>query len=286
MQRTFALLQSPEGRAKLLNPRTLATLLLLLVALAVCVVAIRQVVPLGFDWVTTYSTLPGIWQAPYTNENFTNPPWVTFVLPHALLPVDWGNAVNFLLNIAVPLLVIFKYRGGPIAILLTFTSPMMIDLARVNNIDWLPLATFLLPAQWGLPLLLLKPQILGGAALIWWKKHGFSLRMLLPSLIIVALSFLIWGLWFQEAGLLPFANIWNFAPFPIGIPFGIYIIYLAWRDDDEILGAAATPFFSPYVAHYSLSGLVALLACRYPRAAFCLSFGFWWYTIVTERRFS
>ncbi|KKK58372.1 hypothetical protein LCGC14_3045110, partial [marine sediment metagenome] len=57
------------------------------------------VLPVGRDWQTyNVATISQI-QAPYDIPDFAGMPFAYFVLPHALLPIDIGNAINLALNI-------------------------------------------------------------------------------------------------------------------------------------------------------------------------------------------
>ena len=269
-----------------LNREQVVTLVVLSVAFVGVVIAMRFYYPVGVDWRETFH--PAVsqnWRDPFLTPTFTNPPWLMALLPHAWLGLEWGNAVNMALTFMVLGAVIWRYKGGWQALLLTFTSPVFFDLARTNNIDWVAALAFLLPPMWGLPLLAIKPQTLGGAALIWWKRQRFSPLMLLPLVIITGLSFAIWGLWpLRVNGLPEAARFWNFAPWPFAVPLGIYILYQAYKAEDAILGAAASPFLVPYFAPYSLAPLLALLACKHRRVATFVYFGFWFFFIVETRR--
>jgi hypothetical protein len=240
--------------------------------------------PIGVDWQHNFDPLSERWRDPYALPTFTSPPWVTALVPHAWLPLAWGNAVNLLLNIAVLLALLRRFGGGWPGHLLVFTAPVFFDLARTNNVEWIPGLAFLLPAQWGLPLLAVKPQVLGGAALVWWKARRFDWRMLAPLGVVVLLSFLVWGWWPAELGLLPHAQGWNFAPWPFGIPLGAWMLWRALRAEDATLAAAATPFLVPYFAPYSLTPLLAILAGKYRREAFFVYVGLWVYVILEARR--
>jgi hypothetical protein len=61
-------------------------------------------------------------------------------------------------------------------------------------------------------------------------------------------------------------------------------LYRAIRTDDELIAAAATPFLVPYIAPYSLSGLMAMLGGKYKREIFYLYIGSWAYFIIQLRR--
>ncbi len=272
-----------------IQPKTLGLVGVLCVILVALVVVLAGVYPVGEDWKTAFYPATQQFFTPYNIplQKFVGFPHTLFFLPHGFLPIEIGNAVNFTLHLLVLTLLLRRYNANWQAYLMTFTSFTFIDLARTNNIDWLPTLAFLLPPQWGLPLLVSKPQILGGAGLIWWKRSGFSLRFLLPTVALFAISFLVWGWWLptvlQLSGGLT-NTFWNFSPFPLGIPIGAYLLYRAYQTDDEVLAACATPFFVTYFAPYSLSPLIALLACRYPRMAFYVYVSFWFFFIVEARR--
>ncbi|NLX11338.1 MAG: hypothetical protein GXY36_16950 [Chloroflexi bacterium] len=248
---------------------------------------LSQIYPVGVDWEESYHAAFRHFRDPYTHSDFAGIPWL-LALPHALLPLEVGNAINFILHILLLGAIIWKYRGGWQAVLLTFTSPLFLDLARTNNVDWVPALAFLLPPEWGLVLLAAKPQTLGCAALIWWKRQKYSLRMLVPLIVVVALSFAIWGWWPGKIGMAEGDDIrqaaWNFAPWPFAIPLGLYLLVQAYKADDEIMAAAATPFLVPYFAPYSLVPLLALLSSRHRKAALYLYFAFWFFFIVEGRR--
>lgn len=252
-------------------------------------VVLLEVYPIGVDWETAFYPAMQNFLTPYDipQQKFVGFPWVLFLLPHGLLPIEAGNAVNFMLHLTALILLLRHYRGQWYAYVMVFTSFFFIDLVRTNNIDWIPTLALVLPPMWGLPLLIAKPQMVGGVALLWWKKAGFSPRLLVPTALVVLLAFVVWGDWLSPSlrlsgGLVN--TFWNFSPFPFGVPIGIYLLYKGYREDNEVLAAAGTPFFAPYFAPYSLTPLFALLACRYPRMAFYLYVSFWFFFVVESRR--
>lgn len=254
------------------------------VLLIVAFVALLQLLyPIGVDWRCTFSQVDEHWRTPYVLEGFTSPPWLIALLPHAWLPTDWGNTINFCLNILVILAVVRRYAGGWQTLLLVFTSAPFFDLARTNNVDWIPLLSVLVPPMWGLPLLALKPHTIGGIALVWLKRERFNLLTFVPLVIVFILSLIIWGTWFLDLKSVT-DTMWNFAPWPFGIPLGVYMLYRAYKADNEILAAAATPFLTPYIAPYSVTIVLALVGCKYRREAFFVYVGFWIYFIVAARR--
>jgi hypothetical protein len=241
--------------------------------------------PIGRDWQTwDVSSIEQI-QYPYTMPDFTGMPFAFFALPHSLLDIDFGNAINLTLNILVIGLVAYKFAGDSwhIAIAITMTSPMAINLIMSNNIDWIPLASFLFSDWLAYPMLAMKPQVLAGAAIIRFKRNP-NLFVLIPLIAMLIASVLIWGTWWTQLGDGLTALPWNFAPFPYFIPIGIYLLWIAWKRDDEIISACATPFFVPYFAPYSLTSLQILLACKYRKQSIWLWCFSWWFVIITAKR--
>ena len=242
--------------------------------------------PIGRDWPAYSVTSLEQIQAPYDIPSFRGMPFAFFALPHALLNVDIGNAINLTLNILVIAAVAHKYAGASwhIAVAITMTSPMGINLLMSNNIDWIPLAAFLVAGDWlAYPLLAMKPNVLAGAALIRFKRNP-NPTALIPLMAVLIASVLIWGSWWTHLGHDLTGVAWNFAPFPYMIPVGLFLLWKAWRSEDEIIAACATPFLVPYFAPYSLTGLHVLLASRYRRAAIWLWCFSWWFVIIAANR--
>lgn len=240
--------------------------------------------PMGVDWQGTYTNISENPFHPFVDTSFTNPPWVIAFLPHAWLPVRIGNAINFMLNAGLILLLIHRMGGDWQTILMVFTSPVFFDLARTNNIEWIPILALLLPLRWGLPVILIKPHSIGGFALVRWKKQGYRITDLIPVVVVIGLSFVIWGLWFRDMGLPSDSAIWNFAPFPLLIPLGIYLLVRGIIEENEMLAVGATPFLTPYIAPYSITVLLAYIGSRHKRLAFIVYVAFWVYTVVETRR--
>jgi hypothetical protein len=249
------------------------------------VIAMYFYYPYHNDWSQFFSPLASHIRNPKEVAGFTNAPWMVFLLLYGLLPIRWSNAINLLLNVAVLLALVRKVKGGWVGILLTFTCPLFWNLAGTNSIDWIPVLGFLLPTAWGLPLMAIKPQTLGMAAFIKWKNTKYRLLPLLPLIVIVIFSFLFWGNWLPSGGLSWFNQVpWNFSFWPISIPFGLYVFYRAFKEGDEVLGAASTPFLMPYIASYSMACLISLLSGKYRKLALALYLFSWWYFIIEYRR--
>jgi hypothetical protein len=252
---------------------------IIVICIIASVFALVNYYPIGVDWEYTYGRLN--LADPYSIESFLNPPFTILFLPHSFLPIRLGNMVNIFLNITVVLFVIYKLGGDWKTISLVFTSPVFFDLCRTNNIEWLPLLGLTIGPTLGGILLLCKPQSLGLVFLIWAKRNW---KILLLPIGVVLLSFIAWGFWPRDVGFNPINTPFNFSVLPLGIPYGIYLLWRAWKEDDEYLAAVSTPLFAPYIAPYSFVGILTVLGCKYPKAAPWFYFGLWAYTIIEFRR--
>jgi hypothetical protein len=239
-------------------------------------------VPVGFDWRIYADATP---TTPYSTPGFIGTPFAYLFLPHALLSANIGNAVNVCLNVLAIVLVTRKYAGNRwyIASLLAITTPQGLLLMRNNNIDWIPLMSFLVADWLAYPMLAVKPQALAGAAVIRFKRNPSWLQ-LLPLALVGLLSVIVWPFWWQRLGGDVASQSWNFAPFPYLLPVGVWLLWKAWREDDEIIAACSTMFFVPYVAYYSLVGVHALIATRDRRAGALLWLVSYWYMVLLLKR--
>lgn len=266
----------------------------LLLVVVVCVLYIlSEMYPVGVDWQLTFGRLWYHWDNPYQVKGLFNPAWVMLYLPHSLLPLRLGNAVNLLLNVSVPGAVIYKYwhKDGPRVViplwLMLYTFPPFLDLIRANNVEWIPLLALLLPDSWLMATLAVKPQTIGGMALIRWKMRGFDWRVLIPTLVLLAGSFIVWGLWFTRLNWHAAEGAWavaNFSPFPYFVPLGVWMLWKAYKTNDEVLGGVATPLLVPYFAGYGIFPVLVLIATKYKREAFYLWVGLWLYFVIEGKR--
>lgn len=237
------------------------------------------------DWEHFFSQVILNIQAPNKIDGFYNPPWIALLLVYGLLPLKISNVLNLLLNIGMLLWAINKVKGGWLGVLITFTSPLFFDMARVNPIDWIPLLGFLLPPIWGFPLMAIKPQTLGASMLIKWKHENFKIKPLVPLVLVILGSFVIWGNWLNIQKTVSIMDApQNFSFWPLGIPVGLWLLFYAWKADDEVLAGAATYLLIPYVAPYSMVCLLALLSGKHKKVAIALYLGFIWFAVVEARR--
>lgn len=234
--------------------------------------------PIGLDYAVFHNARL---TDPHATAWFVTPPWTLFFLPHTLLPIEIGNAVNLLLNLVAVMWAIRRLGGDWKALLLAFTCPVFAEFVRVNNVDWIGLFGLAAGPFTGAFMLTAKPQVFGGAILVWAKRDR---RLLFIPVGLFVASLLAWGWWPGRLTINPVEMGYNLAVFPIGVPLGIWLLKKAWDEDDAVLGAVATPLLTPYISASSLAVVFAVVAARWPRAAKWLYFAIWCWTVIAWRR--
>ena len=211
-------------------------------------------------------------------------PFSLLLVPHVWLGLKVGNTINLALNFLIPMLVLYKYRVGIVGILAVYLCPTTVVLVAVNNIDWVPLLGLLLPPWLGTIFVCAKPQGIGGVVLIWIKRYRW--RVMLSVMFVGVVTLAIWGVKPIEVAMQ--ADVgnrdWNFAPFPLLVWLGVWMLWKAWREDDMVMAGAATPLLVPYIGGYSMIMPLTLLATKYPRVAAGITIMMWWFFVVATRR--
>ena len=223
----------------------------------------------GIDWVTHLrpATIAFLkLENPYNIDGAFNPPWLFLLLaPLAVLPENIGGGILLWLNLITWVIIARKFGNGSILkIVAVLTSPLVINGLLARNVDFLVMWGLLLPPQFAIFFLAIKPQVGGAVILLLFLRsyQAGGIRKLLqvfalPTLLIV-LSVIAYGPWPLKAG-----NIidlsWNASPLKIlgwpSIIIGLVFFFLAIRrkdpDDGYNVSMAASPFFSPYVGTQS-----------------------------------
>lgn len=252
--------------------RNLALALVLISPLFIFI--FTQILPPAGDFLDAFWPAAHAPLDPYQFPAYLNPPWVALLFyPLTFLQERLAQGIIAFLNMAMTILLVARFGGKRLSFILVITSPAFLSLLVNGNIGWLTMAAFLLPTNWGLTLLLTKPQEGLMAGLIWFKQAKNKLLFFIPSLGLTAVSFAIWGWWvpnmLQQSHLTNgrLVGPWNISPFPWLIPLGLFMLYLAWKLEDESFAVAATLCLVPYFAFYSLNTLFTMLAGRHPRLA-------------------
>jgi hypothetical protein len=138
---------------------------------------------------------------------------------------------------------------------------------------------FSLPPQWGLFLVLTKPQVGWVVAFVWlvnaWRDGGLRQVAITFSPVTFAfvLNFLIFGIWTARYAVMP-DLWWNASLWPMSIPVGIALTVAALRTHKIGFAMAAGPCLSPYVLLHSWVGALAAIL-RLPNETLAAVIGLW-----------
>ncbi len=212
-------------------------------------------------------------------------PHIALLLPHLLLSCEAGAALNGILFIWVPLWLVRHFDGDLGSALLVLGNPATIFGVLLSQLDWLPALVWLLPAPLAGIAFAAKPQTVLGCLLTWLEKRAWS--NFLSAGAAGALGVAIGGAWWHNIGALDAgAAVWNIAPFPMGVPFGLWLLWRAWQERHLPVEKAAilAPLISPYFALYSLTPVLAVVAAKQRRWAIWLVLGLFYLTLFIARR--
>jgi len=236
------------------------------VALAISFIAAPYLPP-AIDWTTafrpaTLDLLAG--RNPYDNPLMIHAPWGMIpLIPLALLPEAVGRVLLVICGLASYAYVAHKLGAKPIATIFLLLSPPVMHVLLNGNLDWLAAIGFVLPPQFGLFFISVKPQMGIAVAPFWliqaWRQGGWKqvLKTFAPFTIVLALSFAVFGLW--PLGSSRTADYWwNASLWPMSIPVGLALFVASIRKQKIEYAMAASPCLSPYVLLHSWVG--ALLA--------------------------
>jgi hypothetical protein len=191
---------------------------------------VGTLIPEGFDWKHFFSKglVSPIWT-----------PWTTIVL----------RFLNFPLLVALTLFGIiirtYRYNPSPLPMLLAILSLPTLWVLFLGNLDGLVLIGILL-LPWGIPLVLMKPQI-SAFSLLAKKKS------LIAGIIWILISFVIWGIW--PLRFIPMLTsdwkaewVQDISLFPWGLIIALPLLWLSRGDEDLLMaaGSFATLHLFPY----------------------------------------
>ncbi len=243
---------------------------LLAVLVLICLVLAAQILPPGIDWRLTYrpaslALLAG--RSPYEADvapsaPFFAAPWSLLpLLPLALLPEAIGRSVQVLAAMAAFAYSAWRMGARWPALIAFLLSPPVVHCVRNSNIEWMPVLGFVLPPQWGLFLVAIKPQVGIAVAFFWlveaWRRgHAREvLRVFGPVSLAFAISFALFGFWpGRIVTSLDMAQAYNTSLWPTSIPVGLALLVAAIRTRKINFAMAASPCLSPYVLLHAWAG--------------------------------
>lgn len=244
------------------------------------------------DWVHTFYPVSKVTIQPYSIKSFINPPWTALILhPFRYFLETMGEAINASLNILVVSFLVLKRKGNFFSLVLTVTSLPLFLLLLTGSIEWIPALGFLLQNEWGVPLLMTKPQSGILAGLSWFLNSKKKLLFITPAVIVSISSFFIWGNWigkilenirYMDEAKIGLYTV-NFSPFPWSIPIGLGLLFYIFKkrpENGEFLGALATYCLVPYFYPHSLIIPFALISASHRRLSILFWILLWLYPIV------
>jgi hypothetical protein len=187
-------------------------------------------IPEGFDWKNFFSQdkISPIWT-----------PWTTIVIRFIDLPL--------LMALTLFGIVLRTYRNSkaPIYSALAIISLPTLWVLFLGNLDGLVMIGLLL-LPWGIPLVMMKPQLAGFALLA--KKSSIY-----AAIAWGLFSIIIWGFWpvrFLSVLTPAWSAEWqqDISLFPWGLIIAIPLLWLSQGDEDMLMaaGSFATPHLFPY----------------------------------------
>lgn len=247
-------------------------LCLLFVALPLEALDVRQYYEAGQSW-------PDIYRLPVEYEENGGlyrifSPWsAVLFLPLSFIPMTAATAI-----VRVALIVSLHFLTGRVfwKTAAVLTAPTALLVAN-GNLDAISALGLLLPGSGALLLLMVKPQAAALAALLILRRDGWQ-HALIPILVLL-LSTLLWPEWITRASLAS-QGASNLDLFPFGVPFALILFVQAWRRDDPILAAIASPFAMPYLSMPTLAVTLALLFRKSSWAGWLLWVALWAWVVI------
>ena len=183
------------------------------------------------------------------------PPWLSVLL--ALIP-----ALPFLSGLTLTGLfyALWRRRARPLHILAAFTTMPVYWVLWQGQVDVVPLLG-LLSLPWGIPLVLLKPQVAVWPLWTWWRAHSNKWLIATGTLAFLGLTMIIWGPW--PLVIRPPVTIdapYNLSLWRVWWPLGVLAVMGALLEKDPDRAMALGALAAPYLQGASYFMLVPTLA--------------------------
>ena len=214
----------------------------------------------GYDWMIFKTAIKLMFsgQNPYTVSGYFSPPWMLLILsPITILPTPFDTITLVILSTISFIVVVKKFSNSWLLVILFMLTPQLWWGILYGNVDFLVALGIIMPPQFGLFFILVKPQIGIAIAIFWliqaWRKGKLKevIRIFAPISTVVVLSIFIFGLWFTKSKYATDLS-WNIANWPLLLPIGIVLLYRSIELKKFNLAVISAPFLSPYIAVQSL----------------------------------
>ncbi|MCI0351957.1 MAG: hypothetical protein L0Z53_21255, partial [Acidobacteriales bacterium] len=227
---------------------------------------------------------------PYSGmSGFFSPPWAVLTLaPLEWLPLEMATLVQVLIYFGLLALIAHRFEIRRMGWLVLLLSPLALDAVLELNIDWIAAIGLVVPAEFSLIFLSIKPQAFPGYVFtLTWKQLVRAAGILSAVLL---LSFVVWGPnWllglYTEFGTRSLAlgaslSLWIFMPRLVSIALGLALLAFAFYRHDAVLKILAGVFFTPYLPTYSAIIPFMFLCIRFPRVGLLVCFALWLLTLA------
>jgi len=194
---------------------------------------------------------------PYETRGFYNPFWIFPLMAVSEWFGAYKIAVWVTVNIFAFVCVCVRIKMPAWLILPFFIFSGAAVSTFSGNVEGIVALGLILPPPVGIVLLMLKPQIgmavtayFVASALVYdgWKKAALTV---LPLLVLVIASFILYGDWFNTSIPLLTVNYNTIYFFPFGLPVGAALIAVGVRNRQIGFALLAIPFTTPYMNHYT-----------------------------------
>jgi len=205
------------------------------------------------DWTVAFRPAALRWDNPYYEGwRIFNPPWLFPILyPIALLPPAAGGGLLILISI----IVVAVYVGSPSKMFFVICSASMVGLITLGQLDALLLLGLMMPKGLGIPVLMLKPQ--GVFLAILPRLNRWSI---LVTVLILGISVLIWGFWWENIlANQPNAGV-NISLFPYTVLPGLILAFYGLKRKSDAFLCVASLCLAPYfMIHSMIPAVVAII---------------------------
>jgi hypothetical protein len=198
-------------------------------------------------------------RSPYSQFGFLNPYWLKIIIsPFNLAGFKFGFYLFFVSSLLVILLLLKKESKFIVAMI--FLSPFMMSTIIDGQIDSIVVIGYILLKQnniWGMPLVLIKPQVLIGSAITFFVHAGriSKIKMVVLMSFLFFLGIALYGNWILDM----YNNISTDLYHPISIAWVFHspILFLIlfsigmWKKNLFLSGISIL-FVTPYIASHSL----------------------------------
>lgn len=202
------------------------------------------------DWNDSFRPAALHWDAPYQKSwGIFNPPWLfPFLYPIALLPSSAGGGLLMLISIVA----VAVYVRSPFKMLFVVCSASMVGLMTLGQLDALLLFGLMIPKGLGIPILMLKPQ-----AVFLTIIPRLNRWSILATVLILGVSVLIWGFWWNKVlGVQPYWS-GNVSLFPYTILPGVVLAFYGVKRKNDAFLCIASLCFAPYFMIHSMLPAIA-----------------------------